>query len=240
MTNDEKIIDTYKKRAKSYGSDMVWLEKPALFEPLSIPAFGTSKALDACSGTGCVASHLKKYGWTVTATDICEEMLQQIDASITRVVADVTRLPFGDSEFDIAVCRQGLQYTDVEAALMSLFRVAKSKVIVGHITIEDAIDRPFWQEYFSIASPGRKNVFLPGDIKMSANRVGLQPSKEIVIYDSASLLSPIKYLDQDKQELLFSVVKNTNQEFKERNGITIVNGDIIYKRRWEFLTYTKV
>lgn len=240
MTNIDKIIATYNKRAKSYDSDMVWLNNPTLFIPISVPVFGNGKALDACSGTGCVASCLKNIGWDVTAVDICKEMLQQVDKNITRVVADVANLPFDDGEFDISVCRQGLQYTDMESAISSLFRVTKSKVVLGHITIEDRTDRSFWKKYFSIASPGRRNVFLPGEIKKTANSFNWLLEEEKIFYDSASLLSPIKYLKQDEQEQLYLIIKNTNQAFKSRNGITITNDDIIYKRRWEFQTYIKI
>ena len=238
--SNQKIIETYKKRARSYSKDMSWLEKPLLFEPLSIPAFGGKKALDACSGTGCVASHLRKHGWDVTAVDVCEEMLQQVEHGVFCVVSDIAGMPFDDSEFDISVCRQGLQYTNVEQALKSLFRVTKSKVILGHITIEDSIDLPFWENYFSIASPGRKHVFLPGDIKTYATKLGWSLEEERIIYDSASLLSPIQYLDENKLKALQSIVKNTTQEFKDRNGIIITNEDIVYKRRWEFQVYIKV
>ena len=234
MKSIEKILETYKRRAASYSIDMNWLDKPDLFSMFDVAAFGNKKALDACAGTGCVANYLFSNGWEVTAVDISNEMLRQVPKEINRMVSDICNMPFEDNIFEMSICRQGLQYVNVKKAIKSLIKVTKSDIRFGHITIESSEDLDFWKHYFTIASPGRKNVFLPGEITKLAQKCGLLIVDENVIYDNASLLDPIKYLENDKRDYLITLIENKDQLFKERNGIVIQSGDIIYRRRWEF------
>lgn len=240
--DNKEIIETYKLRANRYKHDMLWLEDERLFAPLIPTVFGKGKALDVCSGVGSVAKRLKKEGWDVTANDLCYEMISQIDDNIPFIIADVCELPFEDNSFDLVVCRQGLQYTELDKAIASILRIASKEVRFGHITIPYSSDLEFWIKYFSMAAPGRKHVFVPGQIEQIIKKCNFDI--DIVHMEEkfvkASLIHPIEYLDKNMQEVLLASINMSDESFKERNGIELLsNGDIIFNRRWEFITCKK-
>lgn len=214
---------------------MEWLDQEAIIIPMIPTPFGSRRALDVCTGTGLIAERLAQEGWTVCASDISEEMLVQVSPNIEHVLADVCNLPFDNDSFDLVVCRQGLQYVDIETALRSLLRVAKTEVRLGHVTINDGLDFDFWYQYHIKASPGRKQIFRPHEITKLAKEAGFFTVDETVVTEQSDMLYPIKYLaDDDFQTLKDSVLKTT-KAFKDRNGISVTeDGRFLRTRRWEF------
>lgn len=239
MTKNDDVIKTYRLRASSFSEDMAWLEDSDILAPLVPELFGKGRALDACSGTGIVAKKLHEKGWSVVAGDISRDMLEQADDDIEHILADVCDLPFEDNAFDLIVCRQGLQYADLKEALLSLKRVSSNEIRLGHITVSCEDSYSFWNDYFKKASPGRKNVFLPGQIADAAESAGLTVTNQIVLCSPASLSKSVKFLDEEVQQELLSSIITKPKEFLDRNGIVLSGSEITANRRWEFITCKK-
>jgi SAM-dependent methyltransferase len=87
------------------------------------PAAGVS-ALDVATGGGHVARRLRERGATVVTLDPAPGM--QADTT-----ASAEDLPFADASFDVVACRIAAHhFTDVNAAVREMARVASDKVVI--------------------------------------------------------------------------------------------------------------
>jgi demethylmenaquinone methyltransferase / 2-methoxy-6-polyprenyl-1,4-benzoquinol methylase len=95
---------------------------------------GSERCLDACSGTGDLAIALVAGGAKdVIGSDFAPEMLERarekaapLGARATFVVADTTRLPFSDAQFDVATVGFGVRnLEDLDGGLRELARVLR-------------------------------------------------------------------------------------------------------------------
>jgi len=235
--NEKYINKMFSARADSYESDARWIKNEKFILPLIPAPYGNKIALDICSGTGVIAGYCKKIGWNVVAVDINEDMLQRVEIGIERVVGNIENLPFQDKCFDISICRQGLQYTDLEKSISEIIRVTDSEVRLAHITCMDALDVDFWIQYYDIAAPSRKHVFTPDYVNKFATNLALKLINQEVLIEADVLLRTTSFLDRQKQNKLLSMINNSTPDFKERNGIVFDGDAIISNRRWEILSY---
>ena len=96
---------------------------PLLFRPYAelvaerAKAFGPKRILETAAGTGVVtkALHEALPGAEIVATDLNPPMLEQAakrvgDDNVRFQAADALNLPFGDGEFDLAVCQFGVMF----------------------------------------------------------------------------------------------------------------------------------
>lgn len=116
--------------AKSYDTDsdpIIENEGPAVRQLMD--GLPKGRVLDAACGTGRHAEYLVGLGHEVVGTDAVEAMLEKAKAKLPSVefqVADLESLPFGDAEFDAAVCGLALLHlADVGPAIKELGRVLK-------------------------------------------------------------------------------------------------------------------
>ena len=115
---------------------------PAIFDPLAeltldmVPLLETDSILDAACGTGIVARKARKrvgYNAHIVGVDLNEGMIETArnlsdpySRSCEWHAADITKTPFEDDTFTIALCQQGFQFfPDKQAALGELKRVLK-------------------------------------------------------------------------------------------------------------------
>jgi len=97
-----------------------------------------ASALTVCGGSGMDAELLARAGAIVTASDLsigaarrAVERGRRAGLPITAVVADVERLPFADSSFDIVYVHDGLHHlSDPMLGLTEMCRVARVCVCV--------------------------------------------------------------------------------------------------------------
>ena len=242
MDKEEKsyVTQTFLARAESYNGESHWVTSSDFVSPM-VPEmlFGSSVALDVCSGTGVIARALAQKGWMVTCADSSEAMLKKSGAC-WRVVADMHHLPFEDSTFDLATLRQGLQYGDIRHCICEMKRVTRSEIRFGHITMIDGSDMEmsWWLAYFKIASPGRKTVFYPGQIESAGRDVGLKVSDVKVLYAMDSLLGPIAHLSEEARTHVRSTWEKAPSWFVQKYRMErLDSGDFLYAHRWEFITF---
>lgn len=231
-----KIISTFAARADCYDRESKWVRDPALLSPLVPPPFGGAWLLDACCGTGAVSRYAIQSGWEVVACDISRAMLSKCEAPF-RIVADTSALPFRNRAFDTVIVRQGLQYLDLYTALNGFKRVSRFDIHLGHITVENATDAPWWRQYFEIASPGRREVFIPGLVAEACESCGLHVVKQEVVYSRDCLKGPIEHLPGAEKERIIQMWASSPQWFITNYQVReLSNGDFEYSHRWEFIT----
>jgi len=102
------------------------LKKAVKLLPFSIKDL---KVLVICCGGGFDSCYLVKNGAVVTATDIDKKLVSETKKrckKIRTMVADATKLPFKDKEFDVVWVNDGLHHLDDPyKGLNEMYRVAK-------------------------------------------------------------------------------------------------------------------
>jgi ubiquinone/menaquinone biosynthesis C-methylase UbiE len=129
----------YDPVARALGFRRLWRR----IAELAAPAPGEA-ALDACSGTGGVASELARRGARAVAVDLASGMLRRARRSIGAVVGpvgsarvarmDTRRLAFRDASFPLVTCSMALHEMaegEREEVLAELARVASGRVLVA-------------------------------------------------------------------------------------------------------------
>ena len=125
----DRIAPTYDllNHLMSANVDAAWRKRAVRRLALT----GKERCLDACTGTGDLAVALLDGGaGEVVGSDFAPQMLDRARAKAgnraTFLVADTTRLPFRDGEFDVATVAFGVRnLEDLDAGLRELCRVLK-------------------------------------------------------------------------------------------------------------------
>lgn len=238
MDLDSKTLSSFKDRAETYDVKMEWVKDKELILPLLTMPFGSKKMLEICAGTGVVSSIFKEYGWDVVMLDSSKEMLMKSE-KMKSIVGDMHKLPFDDNSFDLVVCRQGLQYANLEKVFKEVYRVCKKEFRIAHITKVEADKFDFWNEYFKTASPGRKHIFYPGELEKVAEQNNFKVYNKTILIKQDNYIGPIMYLSKKSQYKLIDLLINSPDEFKELYDVKISDTNITYNNRWEFLTLVK-
>lgn len=238
MDLDNKMLLSFKNRADTYDKKMKWVKNKAYILPLVTEPFGTKRALEICAGTGAVSALLKEAGWTVTMLDSSHEMLQKSE-EIDYVVGDMHRIPFQNQSFELVICRQGLQYANLNKVFEEVFRVSKKEFRIAHITKERGDDTLFWEKYFEIASPGRKHIFLPGELENVAQNNNFKVVDKKIVTQQDVYCGPLMHLSDLEQKKLIKLLLEMDDDFKKIYNIKMVGEEITYSNRWEFITLEK-
>lgn len=98
-----------------------------------------AKVLDVASGTGETACFLaERFGARVSGVDRSGQMIRRGEAkarardlTVEFRTAEAARLPFGDAEFDAAICECTLCFLDKERVLREMVRVVRRGGCVG-------------------------------------------------------------------------------------------------------------
>jgi SAM-dependent methyltransferase len=117
--------DVWSERAEAYRTSSVHAsgEDLDLVIAWCEPAPGVT-VLDVATGGGHVARRLRELGATVVTVDPAPGM--KADST-----APAEALPFADSSFDAVACRLAAHhFSDVQAAVKEMARVAKQRVVV--------------------------------------------------------------------------------------------------------------
>jgi ubiquinone/menaquinone biosynthesis C-methylase UbiE len=127
--------DVWSQRAELYAASDAHREGDDL-ELLVAWAAGASTALDVATGGGHVARRLREAGLDVVTCDPAPGMHPD-------VVCSAEELPFADGSSDVVACRTAAHhFSDVQAAMRELARVARDRVLlVDTLNMGDAAEK---------------------------------------------------------------------------------------------------
>jgi demethylmenaquinone methyltransferase/2-methoxy-6-polyprenyl-1,4-benzoquinol methylase len=194
----DRIAPTYDflNHLLSANVDKAWRRKAVALLDLH----GRERVLDACTGTGDLAIALLDAGPTgageVVGTDFAPEMVARAKAKAGRrahfEVADTTRLPFGDGEFDAATVGFGVRnLEDLDRGLAELCRVLKPGgrlAVLEFSRPPNPLFRGVYFLYFMMVLPLIGNVVSGG----AENAYAYLPRSVIAFPDPASLCERIR------------------------------------------------
>lgn len=109
------------------------------------------KVLDAACGTGVVARFAREKTERVVGFDLSDAMLdaaREVDSKIEWRQGDINDMPFGDNEFDVAICQFALMFfPDKIRALREIARVSKRVVVVVWQSLDES---PGYREFVQL------------------------------------------------------------------------------------------
>ena len=164
----DRIAPTYDllNHALSLNVDKSW--RKIAVERLRLS--GAERCLDACTGTGDLAIALVQGGaHDVVGSDFAPEMVERARSKAPGVrflVADTTRLPFADGEFDVATVGFGVRnLEDLDAGLRDLCRVLRPGgrlAVLEFSRPRNPLFRAVYLAYFMLVMPMVGNLVSGG------------------------------------------------------------------------------
>jgi SAM-dependent methyltransferase len=90
------------------------------------------RVLDVGSGYGFFADRLRRRGFTVTAVERNEDLINLAKSwyGVSALRADVHELPFRAAQFDTAVFRESVEHLDCERAFAEVDRIATRAIVL--------------------------------------------------------------------------------------------------------------
>lgn len=185
----EKVIHYFTQRAPDYDCSSRWCMDEALSNRLIdlLQPRPADVVLDVACGTGLVARALRPHVARIVGVDVTPEMLHRAGDSLDEpLLAKAEALPFDDGQFDLVVCRQGLQFLDVSRAVVEMVRVARpgGKICLINLCAYGPEDRDEFFEILRLRNPVRRNFFLSEDLRQLLRNAGC---RQVALHDHVSV-----------------------------------------------------
>jgi ubiquinone/menaquinone biosynthesis C-methylase UbiE len=229
----EKAEIHFKNRAEKYNHSSNWVEDQVLIRRIFelSEADSESQVLDIATGTGLIAREFYGKVKKVTGLDISPDMAQHATGCMDEIVfAPYEQMPFADNSFDSIVCRQGLQFAELDRVIPEIYRVLKpgGTVVLCHLTAYGAADRDLTFAIQQLRNPARRNYLMPGDISDCLRRQGFQAISDIEYVSEESVN---KWIDngaipQENMDEIRELYFLSDEEFKRIHNVRFTDDDI--------------
>ena len=166
--------DQFDRHSANYGKSHILANTADVASALTgIEALPGSRALDVATGGGHTATYLATQGFTVTASDISQAMLdsaQRLAAerglSIETRLHEAEKFPYPVSSYDLVTCRVAAHhFSNREAFLAEVTRVLKPGghflLIDGTIPDGEPIAEKWIHELEKLRDPSHRPVLVP-------------------------------------------------------------------------------
>ncbi|MDD5019286.1 MAG: methyltransferase domain-containing protein [Candidatus Omnitrophica bacterium] len=234
----DNVAIHFMKRAGRYNGSSAWVEDPALIAKIreAASAGPEDTVLDIAVGTGKISRAFLGRVGRVVGLDICPDMVCQARGCVDEIVlSPAERLPFKDGEFDACVCRQGLQFMEVDRVVAEVHRVLKpgGRAVFCHLTAYGPEDREETFLIQKLRNPARKNFFLPQDIPESLNRNAFTNIEvmEYITRESVNRWIDHGVLAEEDKEKIREAYLKASDVFKRIHDVQWKDGDIFDSMR---------
>ena len=223
----------FTKRAAEYNHSSSWVDDAALIEKMRELACVGNQAnvLDLAVGTGKVSEALHNRVKYVVGLDICEEMIQRARGCADKIIlAPAERVPFKNNVFNACLCRQGLQFMDLEYVISEIRRVLKpgGRVVLCHLTAYGVGDKEETFFIQKLRNPARKNFFLPDDfLHLLENKAfGEIEAVEYFTRESVNQWIANSCINENVKTRIREIYENSSGDFKKTHNLQFKEGDI--------------
>lgn len=232
MTISRKdVADHFSLRAPTYDRSSSWCTDTKLGELLLALARPgrQDRVLDVACGTGLVSRLFTGRVVELVGVDLTEEMAEQAVPHLDRlVVTGAEHLPFEDSTFDIVVCRQGVQFMDLPAAVEEMVRVVRpgGRVVLVNLCAYDERDREEYFEILRLRNPVRRHFFLPSDLEELLRKAGCDQTetRSYVSVENVDVWSDNGAIEEDRREAIREVYRNASSDFRSLHAVREADG----------------
>ena len=176
----------FRNRAEKYNRSSNWVADQELIRLMfDLSGAGPeSEVLDIATGTGLIAREFHGKVKRVTGLDISPEMAAQAEGCVDELVfAPVEQMPFPDNSFDVVVCRQGLQFAELDRAIPEIYRVLKPGGSLAVVEFEKVEGPPGPPRAIRLAPPELDCVLAPHGFRLCTTTT-LGPYAYLSVYAS--------------------------------------------------------
>ncbi|MFA7403197.1 MAG: class I SAM-dependent methyltransferase [Pelobacteraceae bacterium] len=230
----EKAEIHFKNRAQKYNRSSNWVADQELIRLMFqlSEAGADSQVLDIATGTGLIAKEFFGKVRKVTGLDISPDMAKHATGCMDEIVfAPVEQMPFADNSFDAIVCRQGLQFAELDKAIPEIYRVLKpgGRVVLCHLTAYNETDRELAFAIQKLRNPARRNYLMPADMATALEAAGFRDVEDVEYLSDESVNQWVDNgaIPQENMDKIRELYRTADEAFKEIHDIRFVNDDIM-------------
>lgn len=230
----EKADVHFTKRAKKYNHSSNWVEDQKLIHKIFELAETNenSLVLDIATGTGLIAHEFFGKVKKITGLDINRDMTKYAKKHMDEIVfGPVEKMPFQDGSFDVCVCRQGLQFAELDKAIPEIHRILKPGgiTVLCHLTAYNKIDKDLTFQIQKLRNPARRNFLMPDDISDALKKQGFREVEDIKYITEESVN---KWIDNgaiapERMEEIKNLYRSSNNKFRKIHNIRFLKNDIL-------------
>jgi len=224
----------FKNRAQNYNRSSNWVADQELIRLIfdMSQAGPDSEVLDIATGTGLIAKEFYGKVKKVTGLDISPDMARHAEGCMDEIVfSPVEKMPFPDNSFDVVVCRQGLQFAELDKAIAEIHRVLKpgGKTVLCHLTAYNETDRELCFAIQKLRNPARRNYLMPVDIADALEAAGFRHVENMEYLSDESVNQWIDNgaIPQENMDRIRELYRSADEDFKEIHDIRFEGDDIM-------------
>lgn len=230
----ESPVKHFTKRAGKYSFSSRWVGDTRLIGKIrDLTAAGRqASVLDIAIGTGKIAQVFQGRVKYVVGVDICKEMVSQARHCADHIIlAQAENLPFKNGVFDVCVCRQGLQFMELKAALSEMYRILKPEglAVLCHLVAYGEKDKEETFLIQELRNAARRNFFLPGDLPrlLKINGFADIESFEYITRESVNLWINNGAVTKYARDKIRKTYLNASDDFKNIHCVEFKKEDIL-------------
>lgn len=224
----------FKNRAQKYNQSSNWVEDQQLISRIFqlSEAGRDSLVLDLATGTGLIAKEFHGKVKNITGLDISPDMARFAEGFMDEIVfAPIEKMPFNDNSFDAIVCRQGLQFAELDKAIPEIHRVLKPGgiVVLCHLTAYNDTDRELTFAIQKLRNPARRNYLMPQDISDALRKQGFRDVQDIeyVTEESVNKWIDNGAIPQENMDGIRELYRDADADFKRIHNVRFTDNDIL-------------
>jgi SAM-dependent methyltransferase len=230
----EPAQEHFTKRAAKYNKSSNWVADETLIKRLFDLCETTkdSIVLDLATGTGLIAKQFRGTVKKVVGIDINADMVERSKGCMDEMVfGAVEKMPFADATFDAVVCRQGLQFAELDKAIPEIYRVLKPEgvVVLCHLTAYDERDRELTFRIQELRNPSRRNYLMPPDISNALRKQGFREVQDIEYRTDESVNQWIDHgaIPAERMDAIRRAYRSSDATFRSIHNIRFTADDIL-------------
>ncbi len=230
----QAVKEHFAARAPRYDRSSRWCTDQALMDRIleTTDPRPQHHALDVACGTGLVSRQFKGRVARLVGLDFTEEMSATASRYLDElVVAPAESMPFSDNSFDIAVCRQGIQFMDAPLALAEMARVVRpgGTICLINLCAYGPEDRDEYFEILRLRNPARRNFFMRESLADLLTGAGCH---DVVVRDYISVedvdaWSDNGAIEEARREGIRRIYRHASPEFNRLHAVSLEGGRIV-------------
>jgi len=171
------VVQHFTARAGQYNRSSHWCTDPEMMQrtvELAEPR-PTDRMLDVACGTGLVSAAFRGKVAEIVGLDLTPAMASQALPVLDQLVlGSAESMPLDDDQFDLTICRQGVQFMNAERAIQEMVRVTRTggRVVIVSLCAYGAEDKKEYFEILRLRNPARRNFFVPDDLERLLREAG--------------------------------------------------------------------
>ena len=214
------VVEHFTARATIYDRSSRWCSDPALMERLNTAAQPTlaDRMLDVACGTGLVSQAFHGRVASITGIDLTPAMMANaVGRADYLTVGSAESMPFPEATFDLAMCRQGLQFMNAEKATAEMVRVIRRG---GRVVLIDLCaygeERDEYFEILQLRNPSRRNFFVADDVARLLRAAGCSTVSTFqhISRENVDVWSANGAISESNRERIRAIYRNASLAFR--------------------------